>query len=133
MERSIGAGPVGAAVEQQTSEVPVPAEAGTAAAPEPVPSAEPVASEAGTEAEPVQSAEPEPSQAVAAAAPADGGMDEMATGTDPGSTLIVEPLETAPQLDATDWALLAGSILAGLAGVWLILRYRPAPGKPKAA
>lgn len=58
--------------------------------------------------------------------PASGaGMGEMATGVEPGSTLIAEPLDPRPALDGGDWVLLAGSILVGLAGVWLVLRYRP--------
>lgn len=130
LERSIGAGPVGGPAEESTVEEPEP-QAATAAEPEPAPSAEPLPSEAWAAAEPesVQSADPAPSESGTAAVPGDGGMDQMATGADPGSTLIAEPLETAPQLDATDWIVLAGSILVGLIGVWLILRYRPATGR----
>lgn len=51
---------------------------------------------------------------------------EAATGTDPGSTVLTEPLESSPELAATDWLLIAGSILVGLVGVWVALRFRPA-------
>ena len=49
----------------------------------------------------------------------------MATGDEPGTELIAEPLEVRPHLDGEDWALLATSIAVGLVGMWLGLRYRP--------
>jgi len=72
--------------------------------------------------------EPEPGSATTPAATEGAGepTGDMATGAEPGTTVIAEPLETRPRLDATDWLVLAGSILAGLAGVWLSLQYRPA-------
>ena len=61
-----------------------------------------------------------PNEPVPAASPM-----TMATGDEPGAALIAEPLGTRPHLDGEDWALLAGSITLGMAGVWLGLRYRP--------
>lgn len=49
----------------------------------------------------------------------------MATGDEPGTELIAEPLETQPRLDGGDWALLGSSLAVGLLGVGLGLRSRP--------
>lgn len=49
----------------------------------------------------------------------------MATGDAPGTELIAEPLVARPHLDGEDWTLLVASLVVGLAGVWLGLRYRP--------
>lgn len=121
LERSIGAGPVGGPAPDE----PAPSQAGS------TPSAQAAPSQSDTT---TSEAEPAPSQASTATQAEGGGEmdDEMATGADPGSTLVAAPLDTRPQLDATDWVLLAGSILAGLVGVWLVLRFRPATGVSKA-
>jgi hypothetical protein len=98
LERSIGAGPVGA----PTPDEPAPA------------TTDPATTDPATT--PVEDATE--------------GMG-MATGAEPGDTMIAEPLEPRPTLDATDWALLAGSILLGLVGVWTVLRFRPVPATTK--
>lgn len=54
----------------------------------------------------------------------------MATGADPGAELIADSLEVRPNLDGGDRALLAASIVVGLAGVWLGLRWRPPRRSP---
>lgn len=101
LERSIGAGPVGA----PTQDEPAPATTDPATTDPASPPADPTSP------------------------PAEGtpGDVDMATGAEPGDTVIAEPLEPRPTLDATDWTLLAGSILLGLVGVWAVLRFRPVP------
>lgn len=73
---------------------------------------------------------PPPDEAATGGAPATtgsdtGSMTTMPTGSDPGSTVIADPLETRPVLAATDWVVLFGALAVGLAGVWLALRFRP--------
>ena len=50
---------------------------------------------------------------------------EMATGAEAGTAVVSEPLDVRPRLDGGDWGLLAGSLTAGLVGVYLGLRFRP--------
>lgn len=97
LERSIGAAPVGAA---------------------PAETAAPGQDTAG------DTAGQEPSEADPSAAAEGAGEGEMATGAAPGGTVISEPLDPRPRLDATDWTLLAGSLVVGLVGVWLVARDR---------
>lgn len=105
LERSIGAGPVGATTDSATDDEP--ATTGDDAA--------------ATEAEPAAAGEMD-----------DASMGEAATGVDPGSTVLTESLESRPQLGVTDWLLIAGSILVGLVGVWVALRFRPVRGGERA-
>ncbi|MGB3829386.1 MAG: hypothetical protein WA962_11480 [Ornithinimicrobium sp.] len=98
LERSIGAGPVGGATDPTTQNEP--ATRGDDAT-----ATEPTAAEEGTD---------------------DSSMADVATGADPGSTVLTDSLETRPELGVADWLLIAGSILVGLVGVWVALRFRPA-------
>jgi hypothetical protein len=77
--------------------------------------------------------EPDPAATDTAPPPVENATEGMgmATGAEPGDTVIAEPLELRPALDATDWALLAGSILLGFVGVWAVLRFRPVPATTK--
>lgn len=61
--------------------------------------------------------------------PGEDAMADMATGAQPGRTLITEPLELRPHLTAVDWAVLAGAILVGLGGVWITTRHRSNAGR----
>lgn len=61
--------------------------------------------------------------------PGEDAMADMATGAQPGRTLITEPLEIRPHLNAVDWAVLAGAILVGLGGVWLATRHGSRAGR----
>ena len=54
----------------------------------------------------------------------------MATGAEPGDELIADSLDARPHLDGEDWALIAVSIIVGLLGVALGLRWRPRHGRP---
>ena len=49
----------------------------------------------------------------------------MATGAEPGTNVVTEPLDVRRHLDGGDWALLFGSLAVGLFGVYLGLRFRP--------
>lgn len=51
---------------------------------------------------------------------------QTARGAEPAGEFIAEPLDVGSDLDGGDWALLATSIVVGLAGLWLGVRYRPA-------
>lgn len=101
LEGSIGAGPVGATTDSATEEEP--ATTGDDAT--------------ATEGE-----------LATAGGMDDGSMGDAATGVDPGSTVLTDSLESRPELGATDWWLIAGSILVGLVGVWVALRFRPTRG-----
>ncbi len=96
LERSIGAGPVGATTDSAAESDPA---------------------TMGDDASATESA--------AAAESNDGSMGGAATGADPGSTVLTDSLESRPELRTTDWLLIAGSILVGLGGVWVALRFRP--------
>lgn len=50
----------------------------------------------------------------------------MATGAESGTEVVTEPLDARPHLNGGDWALLFGSLVIGLFGVYLGLRFRPA-------
>lgn len=93
LERSIGAGPVGAAADPAPENAPA------------------------TTGEDAAAAGEEPAAA--------GEIGGAATGADPGSTVLTDTLESRPELDVTDWLLIAGSIVVGLVGVWMGLRFRP--------
>ena len=95
LERSIGAGPVGATTDSAAESDPA---------------------TVGDDASATESA--------AAGESNDGSMG-AATGADPGSTVLTDSLESRPELRTTDWLLIAGSILVGLGGVWVALRFRP--------
>ncbi|MGC1207633.1 MAG: hypothetical protein WA880_06715 [Ornithinimicrobium sp.] len=95
LERSIGAGPVGATTDSAAESDPA---------------------TVGDDASATESA--------AAGELNDGSMG-AATGADPGSTVLTDSLESRPELRTTDWLLIAGSILVGLGGVWVALRFRP--------
>lgn len=100
LERSIGAGPVGASTDSATEDEPV------------------------TTADDATATETEP--AAVEEEMDDGSLGNAAAGADPGSTVLTDSLESRPELEVTDWLLIAGSILLGLVGVWVALRFRPA-------
>jgi hypothetical protein len=56
---------------------------------------------------------------------ASGAAMTMAAGAEPGQATFSDPLEVRPELTGRNWAVLAGSIIAGLVGVYLVLRFRP--------
>lgn len=51
---------------------------------------------------------------------------QMASGAEPGTSVVTEPLDARPHLNGGDWALLLGSVAVGLFGLSLGLRFRPA-------
>ena len=51
--------------------------------------------------------------------------ESSATGDASGSEFVADPLGGRIGFDGVDWALLVVSVLVGLTGVWLGLRYRP--------